>query len=87
MVHRGAEVWYSPVKRQRFHCAETNCTIKQKEVVLRDMNEFRSKPTKIQIRETISLLSDFGIHRKIPECKTYDELLKWRKKMIMDRLN
>jgi hypothetical protein len=87
MVHNEADERYCPVKKQGIHCAETNCTIKQKKAVLRDMNEFRSKPTKIQMRETISLLSDFGIHRKIPECKTYDELLRWRKKMIMDRLN
>ena len=43
-------------------------------------------PTKADIKETIDLLGDFGIHATLPEFENKRQMYSWRKAEIKNKL-
>lgn len=44
------------------------------------------RPTSDDIKETIDLLSDFGIHTSIPEFQSRRQMYGWRRQEIKNKL-
>lgn len=46
----------------------------------------KERPTVADIKETIDLLGDFGIHATLPEFESRGQMYSWRKAAIKNRL-
>lgn len=44
------------------------------------------RPTKADIKETVDLLGDFGIHTTLPEFENRKQMYSWRKAEIKNKL-
>lgn len=61
----------------------------EKQRIRKIENEIKAKPSEKDLRNTVSILKDFGIKidiSDIPDCKSVFDLEQWRLKIIKENL-